>query len=47
MKHKVWDVILMIVIIIWGIASVFCGKDHYADYPRDVQQQIMVEQMAH
>ncbi len=47
MKNKVLDVILMIVVIIWGTIVVLCGKDHYADYPRDVQQQIMTEQMAH
>ena len=47
MKGKIKDTILMIAIIAWGIIAVFCSKDHYVDYPRDVQQQIMVEQMAH
>ncbi len=37
----------MVMVIIWGTIAVFCSKDHYADYPRDVQQQIMTEQMAH
>lgn len=47
MKDKAKDTVLMAAIVIWGIIAIFCGKDHYADYPRDVQQQIMVEQMAH
>lgn len=47
MKDKIKEVIWMVVVIIWGTIAVLCGKDHYADYPRDVQQQIMTEQMAH
>ena len=46
MKDRIKTAALIILIIIYGIFAVLkSNKDYWADFPRDIREQIRIEQM--